>query len=85
MFSIVLLLPQILGWGRNVFMGYLNRETETRETQTESGWLRLGDLGGTDPDGFLLVHGRSEEGDLVALRSGEVILPSKVRRGAARW
>ncbi len=60
-------------------MGYLNRESETRECLTDSGWLRLGDLGGTDPDGFLVAHGRAEEGDVVTLRSGEVILPQKVR------
>ncbi len=74
---------EILGFGRNVFMGYINREIETKEAVKDgdddnSGWLRLGDLGVLDGDGFLVPHGRREEEDIIALRSGEVILPHKV-------
>ncbi len=64
-------------------MGYINREIETKEAVKDgdddnSGWLRLGDLGVLDGDGFLVPHGRREEEDIIALRSGEVILPHKV-------
>ena len=69
--------PKICGWGRNVFMGYLNRETETREVLSEDEeWLRLGDLGYTDADGFLTVVG--SEGNFIHLRTGEIIVPEKV-------
>ena len=28
-------IGEIAGWGRNVFMGYLNKENETKEVMTE--------------------------------------------------
>ena len=56
-------------FGRNVFMGYLNRETETKEVMAaDEGWLNLGHLGYRDPDDYLVVHGRRE--NFVTLRSG---------------
>ena len=56
-------------FGRNVFMGYLNRESETKEVMAaDEGWLNLGHLGYLDPDDYLVVHGRRE--NYVTLRSG---------------
>lgn len=45
-------------YGRNVFMGYVNKEDKTREALDEEGWLHSGDLGKKDKDGFLLITGR---------------------------
>ena len=88
---------QLLGWGRNIFMGYLNRENETREVfvpgndpekegnegksegktnSDKQNWLKLGDLGFIDEDGFLVVLGRGE--DFITLNTNEVIAPTKV-------
>ena len=66
-------------FGRNVFMGYLNREAETKEVMSaDEGWLNLGHLGYLDPDDFLVVHGKRE--NFVTLRSGEFqILPKLYR------
>ena len=51
-------------------MGYLNRESETKEVMAaDEGWLNLGHLGYRDPDDYLVVHGRRE--NFVTLRSGE--------------
>jgi len=94
-------------------MGYLNRETETKEilpseeekeeeekkeVETEkaksnnnnnnnskkkspastAGWLRLGDLGYIDEDGFLVSLGRAYEA--ITLRSGAVVMPQPLEQ-----
>ena len=38
-------------------MGYLNKEAETKEVMTDDNWLKLGDLGYLDEDGFVSVLG----------------------------
>lgn len=48
---------EILMWGRNVMMGYLNRDDRNKEDMTEDGWMRSGDLGYLDKDGFLYITG----------------------------
>lgn len=47
--------------GRNVFMGYLNDEEKTKEAFDEEGWLRTGDVGFVDHDGYLYITGRIKE------------------------
>ena len=32
-------IGEIAGWGRNVFMGYLNKENETKEVMTEGNFF----------------------------------------------
>ena len=44
--------------GRNIFMGYLNMEDKTKEAFDEEGWLRSGDIGRKDGDGYLYITGR---------------------------
>ena len=44
--------------GRNIFMGYLNDMTKTRELFDDEFWLRTGDLGMQDDDGFITITGR---------------------------
>lgn len=45
-------------FGRNVFMGYVNNEEETRKTIDKDGWLHSGDIGRKDAKGFLHITGR---------------------------
>ncbi|CAL4103577.1 unnamed protein product [Meganyctiphanes norvegica] len=47
--------------GQNVMMGYLRKEDKTTEAIDESGWLRTGDIGRIDTDGFLFITGRIKE------------------------
>ena len=70
------LLAQVCGWGRNVAMGYLNKEAETKEVMTEDNWLKLGDLGYIDEDAFVSVLGK--ESNFITLTTGEVISPFRV-------
>ena len=59
--------------------GYFRRPEETQKIMLPGGWLRTGDLGQFEPDGNLLLTGRSKElyksrGELVSPKELEQIL-----------
>ncbi len=45
-------------WGRNVMMGYLNREDKTTEDIDPEGWLHSGDMATIDKDKYTYITGR---------------------------
>ena len=47
--------------GRHVMAGYYRNSEATAETMTEDGWLKSGDLGRIDSDGYVYVTGRLKE------------------------
>ena len=47
--------------GRHVMAGYYRNSEATAETMTEDGWLKSGDLGRIDADGYVYVTGRIKE------------------------
>lgn len=65
---------EILVKGPNVTIGYLNREEETRK-QMIDGWLKTGDIGYLDEEGFLYVQDRRT--DLI-ISGGENIYPAEI-------
>ncbi|XP_036771952.2 long-chain-fatty-acid--CoA ligase ACSBG1 isoform X3 [Manis pentadactyla] len=73
---------EICLWGRNIFMGYLNMEAETREAIDDQGWLRTGDTGRLDAEGFLYVTGRIKE--LIITAGGENVPPVPLEEAVKR-
>ena len=66
---------EILVKGDNVMQGYFKQPEETRKTILGNGWLRTGDLGYLDTDGYVFVSGRIKE---LIIKGGENIAPREI-------
>ncbi|HET7682832.1 MAG TPA: long-chain fatty acid--CoA ligase [Marmoricola sp.] len=62
--------------GPGVMEGYHNLPEATAETLTDDGWLRTGDKGSLDADGFLTITGRIKE--LFKTSGGKYIAPPAI-------
>jgi long-chain acyl-CoA synthetase len=67
---------EVLIRGPHVMDGYHNLPEETAAALTEDGWLRTGDKGSLDADGFLTITGRIK--DLFKTSGGKYIAPSGI-------
>ena len=66
---------EILVRGNNVLRYYLKNPEATAETITKRGWLRTGDLGRMDAEGYVFVTGRLKE---LIIKGGENIAPREI-------
>mgnify|MGYP005746513255 FL=1 len=66
---------EILVKGDNVMQGYFKQPEETHKTILGNGWLRTGDLGYLDADGYVFVSGRIKE---LIIKGGENIAPREI-------
>jgi long-chain acyl-CoA synthetase len=75
---------EVLMRGPHVFAGYHRNPEATAET-VEDGWLRSGDLGSLDADGYLTITGRKK--DLIITSSGKNISPDNLESALreTRW
>jgi long-chain acyl-CoA synthetase len=62
--------------GENVMSGYYKNEQATKESFTEDGWLKTGDLGVIDKNNFIYIRGRSK--NMILGPSGQNIYPEEI-------
>ncbi len=67
---------EILVRGMNVMLGYYKNPEATRAVMMEGGWMRTGDLGTIDGDGFLYIRGRSKT--MILGPNGQNIYPEEI-------
>lgn len=62
--------------GDNLFDGYFNDDQETKNSLTEDGYFKTGDLGKFDEENFLYITGRSK--NIIVLENGENVSPEVI-------
>ncbi|MCX7632323.1 MAG: long-chain fatty acid--CoA ligase [Turneriella sp.] len=74
-------IGEIVIRGPNVMQGYYKKEEATRATIV-GGWLRTGDLGQRDSDGYFYITGRKKE---MIIQGGENIYPKEIEEELYRF
>jgi long-chain acyl-CoA synthetase len=62
--------------GLNNFQGYWRNNEKTAETFTSDGWLKTGDVGRIDGDGYVTITGRLK--DIIITAGGKNITPAEI-------
>ena len=67
---------ELLIRSETVFAGYYKDEEATREVLGEDGWLRSGDVGSIDEDGFIHITDRKK--DILITAGGKNVAPANL-------
>jgi long-chain acyl-CoA synthetase len=75
---------EVLLKGANIFQGYYKNEAATRESLVD-GWLRTGDLGRIDDEGYVQITGRKK--DIIITAGGKNLTPANLENDlkGSRW
>jgi len=68
-------MGEILVRGGNVMLGYYEAPEETKNSFTEDGWFRTGDLGFVDERGLITITGRAKS--MIVLNNGKKAFPEE--------
>ncbi|MDR2136411.1 MAG: AMP-binding protein [Treponema sp.] len=60
----------------SIMLGYYNNPEATAEVMAEDGWLKTGDLGYRDEDGFIYINGRKK--NLIVSSGGKNVYPEEI-------
>ena len=66
---------EIIARGPRIMTGYWRDEQKTSQVITSDGWLRTGDMGWMDEEGYIYLAGRADD---MIIRGGENISPEEV-------
>ena len=67
---------ELLVKGESVMLGYYNNEEANKESFTEDGWFKTGDLAKIDKDGFVFISGRKKF--VIVLKNGKNVYPEEI-------
>jgi long-chain acyl-CoA synthetase len=67
---------ELLIRSETIFAGYLKDEEATRSVLTDEGWLRSGDVGEIDADGFVTITDRKK--DIIVTAGGKNVAPQNI-------
>src|SRR5207249_11604096 len=67
---------ELLIRSQTVFAGYFKDEEATREVLGSDGWLRSGDIGSIDEDGFITITDRKK--DILVTAGGKNVAPQNL-------
>ena len=67
---------ELLIRSQTVFAGYFKDEDATREVLGDDGWLRSGDIGSIDEDGFITITDRKK--DILVTAGGKNVAPQNL-------
>jgi len=67
---------EVLVRGEHVMKGYYKNDAATKESFTKDGWLKTGDLGLIDEEGYLFIKGRNKT--MLLGPSGQNIYPEEI-------